>query len=186
MLAALKAVIEAVQSEYGTDQVHSLLEAYEDTLHISLTRTIYLSTEQREPFLRTVQDALIGSRPLFTSMNMDHDILAKHELILGNDDKTRSFLCIPIDGSYAELNDLVQRCNNACRQYGQPEFYQEPKFHASIAWWLGTSEHAQPTEESIRSFLSLQVGQSHAVSQQWKVSSISCKIGKKLWAMQLS
>lgn len=185
MLAALRSVIESIQTDYGAEQVHSLLEVYQDTLHVSLTRTIYLSTEQREPFLRTMQDALIGTKLFSMSMSLARDTLATHQFILCNDNKTRCFLCIPMDGSYAELNNLVERCNSVCRQYRQPEFYQDPKFHASIAWWLGTSENALPAEESIHKALSLLDGQDNILSQEWKVSSISCKIGKKVWEMQL-
>ncbi|KAF8654607.1 hypothetical protein AX16_003519 [Volvariella volvacea WC 439] len=55
---------------------------------------------------------------------------------LRNDEKTRTFLAMEIGAGHQELRALVEALTPALRAIRQQEYYDKPRFHASIGWAL--------------------------------------------------
>jgi len=63
-------------------------------------------------------------------------ISAKHCEVLTNDEKTRSFLTIPVTNSSNEsVRNLMTIVDYVLSKFGQKRYYSDPKFHISIASW---------------------------------------------------
>ncbi|KAL2135506.1 hypothetical protein VTI74DRAFT_8237 [Chaetomium olivicolor] len=127
-------------------------------LHISLSRPIVLSTEQKDNFLADVVGTIRSSG--ITAFSLDCSRVEWHR----TSESGRSFLVLRVHTGQLsgdekrdhnpnpELTELLRRCNKAVARYGQPGLYQWAEeegsrrvgeaFHVSIAW-----SFAQPTEE---------------------------------------
>ena len=55
--------------------------------------------------------------------------------ILSNDDKTRSFLTVPVTVSGVDPCFIVSLIDSTMKKYGQRVYYENPQFHLSIASW---------------------------------------------------
>ncbi|OSD02417.1 hypothetical protein PYCCODRAFT_1390116 [Trametes coccinea BRFM310] len=97
-------------------------------LHISLTRPVYLRAHQRADFKRAVHDAAKAKRRFSASFATISD--------LTNDEKTRTFLALEVGAGHDDFKELSERLTPTLRSIRQKEFYQDPRFHASIAWAL--------------------------------------------------
>ncbi|EJF57002.1 hypothetical protein DICSQDRAFT_129768 [Dichomitus squalens LYAD-421 SS1] len=106
----------------------SNLEADSIELHISLTRPTYLRAHQREEFKRAVRSA-IKAKAKFSASFVTFSELT-------NDERTRTFLTLEIGAGHDHLKTLVENLTPALRAIRQKEFYEDPRFHASIAWAL--------------------------------------------------
>ncbi|KAM5543749.1 hypothetical protein V8D89_002366 [Ganoderma adspersum] len=97
-------------------------------LHISLTRPTYLRAHQREEFKRAVRSICKTRRKFSASFATFSE--------LTNDERTRIFLTLEIGAGHDEFKSLVQELAPTLRAIRQKEFYDDPRFHVSIAWAL--------------------------------------------------
>ncbi|KAI0718424.1 hypothetical protein C8T65DRAFT_804065 [Cerioporus squamosus] len=97
-------------------------------LHISLTRPTYLRAHQRDEFRRAVQAATR------TRVKFPASFATVSELM--NDERTRTFLTLEVGAGHDYLKELSDSLTPALRSIRQKEFYEQPRFHASLAWAL--------------------------------------------------
>ncbi|KAI0711660.1 hypothetical protein C8Q76DRAFT_769439 [Earliella scabrosa] len=97
-------------------------------LHLSLTRPTYLRAHQREEFKRAVQ-AVARSKHRFSA-----SFATLSELT--NDERTRTFLTLEVGAGHDDFKALSDALTPTLRSIHQKEFYEEPRFHVSIAWAL--------------------------------------------------
>jgi hypothetical protein len=118
-------------SETSTDGECQCEEEYR-SLHISISRQFYLQKHSLEAFLAELKERIrIQQRhPINISIS------AKHCEVLTNDEKTRSFLTIPVTNSSNEsVRNLMTIVDYVLSKFGQKRYYSDPKFHISIASW---------------------------------------------------
>ncbi|RFU28379.1 hypothetical protein B7463_g7959, partial [Scytalidium lignicola] len=127
LISALQSISPAIvpSSTIPSATIHSFLTSDLGAslpLHISLSRPIGLSTEQKDAFLSSLQYGIKSSRirPFeisFTGLDW-----------VPNFDKTRWFLVLRIQRPVGdELNKLLHICNAVAREYNQPPLYAESK-----------------------------------------------------------
>ncbi|KAI0671035.1 U6 snRNA phosphodiesterase Usb1 [Trametes maxima] len=97
-------------------------------LHISLSRPTYLRAHQRAEFKRAVQQ-LAKSQGRFSA-----SFATLSELT--NDERTRTFLTLEIGAGHENLKNISNELTPILKSIRQQEFYQDPRFHASVAWAL--------------------------------------------------
>ncbi|KAH9850234.1 U6 snRNA phosphodiesterase Usb1 [Lenzites betulinus] len=97
-------------------------------LHISLTRPTYLRAHQRAEFKQAVRNAAKTTQKFSASFAT----LAE----LTNGERTRTFLTLEIGAGHDNLKELSNRLTPTLKAIRQKEFYEDPRFHASIAWAL--------------------------------------------------
>ncbi|MCJ1313053.1 poly(U)-specific 3'-to-5' RNA exonuclease [Agyrium rufum] len=119
----LKGLISKINSQLKEpkDRVQSLLESdlgVELPLHISLSRSMMLLTEQRQPFLDELESQLYsqGVHPF--------DITVTDLRWAPNHEKTRWFLVLGVQSSASnELNKFLQASNTVTQSFDQPPLY---------------------------------------------------------------
>lgn len=121
-----KLILEAGRLLPSDTAVHSLVDS--GTLHLSLSRPLQLWTNQRDAFKAAIVAAVSKHPPLTLAFAG----LAN----LTNDEKTRQFLCLEVGYGHEELLSLVQSIDGVLASKKLPVYYEQPRFHASIAWWL--------------------------------------------------
>ncbi|KAF8349234.1 hypothetical protein F5887DRAFT_878788 [Amanita rubescens] len=97
-------------------------------LHISLSRPIYLRAYQREDFKREVMRISKQQKPFSMSFTTFSELV--------NDERTRVFLAVEIGAGHHELKSLATALAPIIRQLRQQGYYENPRFHASLAWAL--------------------------------------------------
>ncbi|KAL0579141.1 poly(U)-specific 3'-to-5' RNA exonuclease [Marasmius crinis-equi] len=108
-LKTAKEVCPALQAIPGLEDENGGRKTSE--LHISLSRPIFVRAYQREEVKRSVKHLAQSSRPFRASFSSFS--------VLTNDEKTRTFVALDVGGGYPEK-----------------VYYDDPRFHASIAWAL--------------------------------------------------
>ena len=106
--------------------MHSLIGL--ESLHLSLSRPLQLYTSQRDGFRQAVTGAVRKQPP----STLSFAVLAN----LTNDDNTRHFLSVEIGYGHAELLSLVRSIDAVLTEFKLPVYYEEARFHVSVAWWL--------------------------------------------------
>ncbi|GAA6010626.1 hypothetical protein JCM11491_002999 [Sporobolomyces phaffii] len=126
----LRNVLATVKAAPAGDRVHVSFnpdtEAGDMTLHISLTRPLYLQTNQKADLcaaVAKVASAFKGFSARYASFGM-----------LENDEKTRKFLAVEIGQGYQQLKDVVRKLDDELESMRLPRYYDSPRFHTSIAW----------------------------------------------------
>jgi hypothetical protein len=105
---AIPEIIPSLQSELGASL----------PLHVSLSRTLQLKTEDREPFLETLRTSL--RRSAVRAFNFEFQDLKW----VPNFERNRWFLVLGIKRpAYDELNGLLYACNEAVESHGHPGLY---------------------------------------------------------------
>lgn len=102
------------------------------SLHISISRQFYLQKHSLKAFLSELKERIrIQQRcPMHVSIS------AKHCEVLTNNEKTRSFLTIPVnESSNDSVRKLMAIVDTVLSKFGQRQYYNNPKFHISIASW---------------------------------------------------
>ncbi|KAI0325050.1 hypothetical protein GY45DRAFT_1330864 [Cubamyces sp. BRFM 1775] len=119
-------------TETAKENTNTDVPASEDNgsieLHISLTRPTFLRAHQRNDFKRAVQKAAKSKRKFSASFATLSE--------LTNDERTRTFLTLEVGAGHDELKALSDDLTPILKSIRQKEFYQDPRFHASIAWAL--------------------------------------------------
>jgi 2'-5' RNA ligase len=189
-------IIPSLQSELGAPL----------PLHISLSRTLQIRTENRDDFLETLKSCLRGAAvPAFP--------FRFHSLKwVPNFERNRWFLVLGIEKpAQNELNRLLNACNQATRRHGQSGLYVGghgdgpmeynavdggPKaskerhaaeetvdrsdfFHVSIAWNL-----EEPDPECISDVRSIDVGK-FVKPPQATLSVVKARIGNAVHSIDL-
>ncbi|KAJ1980178.1 poly(U)-specific 3'-to-5' RNA exonuclease [Dimargaris cristalligena] len=97
--------------------------------HISLCRPAFLKVFQIEPFVTHLRRLL---QPQMSTFAFDFSFNAIDYLV--NDEQTRSFLILEVGLGHADLEHLVRtRVDPVMRAFRQPAYYDEPRFHISVA-----------------------------------------------------
>ncbi|PFH47897.1 hypothetical protein AMATHDRAFT_76990 [Amanita thiersii Skay4041] len=99
-------------------------------LHISLSRPIYLLVHQREEFKKDIRNVAKHHQPFSMSFTNFAE--------LTNDEETRAFLVIDVGAGYHELKAIMHSLSPILKLLHQKDYYECPRFHASIAWALLT------------------------------------------------
>ncbi len=113
-------------------------------LHLSLSKQFSLQVAQIEPFVRQLTNLVQHEHS--TKLHMDSTSASElrsmcdsgsiDEIILLNEEKSRSFLCWKVQPSVT-LRRLVTHVDHVMKSYKQPVFYKPAKFHVSIASFPG-------------------------------------------------
>jgi len=110
-------------------EIHSLLgDNAKHPLHISLSRPIYLRAHQREEFKRAIRRLASESTPFTASFACFTSFT--------NDERTRTFLSLEMGAGHSELQRLSNALTPHLNFLHQKTYYDQPRFHASIAWAL--------------------------------------------------
>ncbi|KDQ09910.1 hypothetical protein BOTBODRAFT_58433 [Botryobasidium botryosum FD-172 SS1] len=163
-------------------ELYSLLgEGEKCDLHISLSRPIYLRAHQREEFKRAIRTLASESAPFIASFACFTSFT--------NDERTRTFLSLEIGAGHSELRRLSSALTPHLNFLHQKTYYDQPRFHASIAWALlhsgnDTNGDAFP---SIPEFppdfvegLEDKMGKDIRAVGSLKVEEVEVKIGKEV------
>lgn len=115
-----------------------------ECLHLSLSKQFSLQVAQIESFVRQLSN-LVGQEHV-TSLHIDSPSASElrslwkngriDQMILLNDEKTRSFFCWEVHPN-ATLKRIVTHIDTVMKSYKQPVYYQPAKFHVSVASFPG-------------------------------------------------
>ena len=104
-----------------------------DKLHISLSKPFFLQKHSIKPFYDELQQRLNLIEPFLIRSSTTLEVLV-------NDKQTRSFLTLPFgnnkDGD--KLKCLIAVIDSVMKKFGLDCYYEDPKFHCSIASWKGS------------------------------------------------
>ncbi|KAF9278649.1 nuclear protein localization protein 4 [Mortierella alpina] len=133
-------MLRSIESLKNTPSVSIDAETAADAteLHISLTRPLYLQELHLSRFASDVRDAFKKRKRFNVSFSGVQSF--------SNEDNTRSFLSLRLEGLVAEMDKIAER-------YCQPTFYPDPQFHASFAWALGGDVLSEKTVEAMPELL---------------------------------
>mmetsp|Transcript_23235 Transcript_23235/g.39365 ORF Transcript_23235/g.39365 Transcript_23235/m.39365 type:complete len:297 (+) Transcript_23235:115-1005(+) len=117
----------------------NIVENDDSCLHVSLSRPFVLRHHQIQPFLRILHKSLLTCPVLPISC----EVYAEYTM-LKNDTNTRSFVSIPLEDRLKSLETLVTRgVNVALQEMRQPLYYDNPKFHISVASYAMKESNTQ-------------------------------------------
>ena len=148
----------------------------EHAQHISLSRTVYLRSHLIEPFVADLRKALAWACAFTVGLGGGFGLLV-------NDERTRSFLTVPVEGGEERLKKLVESVDQVLAHYRQPAYYSDPSFHLSVAsvlgdvtgaWTKGKREGQEEEEE-----------EEEEEGTSVYVDTIKCRIGHKLFSISL-
>ncbi|EME44122.1 hypothetical protein DOTSEDRAFT_172151 [Dothistroma septosporum NZE10] len=186
--------------EHGVDNVHSLLQNHlgvQLPLHVSLSRSLALKTEQKDSFLTDLEQAVASTAVRTFSVSPTQ--LIWHP----NEDRTRWFLVLKLQRPAGdELQKMLGGCNELAARFDQPLLYQttdpgsaEGKFkatsipvkafHISVAWSLQPPIAQQPPDhgglqQAISSSILEQMGKLKITFEGVKI-----RIGQDVTSVQL-
>lgn len=150
--------------------------------HLSLSRTVYLRSHHIEPFVTDLRTALSWARAFTVRFGGGRDG-GRGGVLLVNDERTRSFLTVPIvKGGEERLIRLVRSVDEVLKRYRQPVYYKEPLFHLSVASMRGDVEDAWRDGEA------KDEGEEENVETEGTavyVNRVECRIGQKLFGIPL-
>ncbi|KAI8100048.1 uncharacterized protein BX664DRAFT_322741 [Halteromyces radiatus] len=150
--------------------IHSMI-SNDNSFHLSLTKCLYLKEHQLDGFADMIQKRL-GDTSRFT-------ISFAQLSLLTNEENTRSFLTIEVGSGYNELMKQLKLVDQVVKHYGQPIFYEPPRFHASIAWSL----KKDPLENIIQN--SPEQLMKDLAYIEYEVSSVFIRMGNRLVKIKL-
>ncbi|CAG8605849.1 14073_t:CDS:2 [Cetraspora pellucida] len=142
-------------------------------LHISLSRPLFLKYFQIEKFWENLRKGFENKKRFSLSFSeISH---------FTNDDKTRSFLALEVGGGVNELKILLEHVNKVAKDFRQNEFYENPRFHASVLWSLGD----KPIYESLRDTVINSGFEDIIRDYVFIINKMVCKIGNKTFFVEL-
>ncbi|KNZ57960.1 uncharacterized protein VP01_2030g2 [Puccinia sorghi] len=179
------------QSKVWHSLIHSDFEEF--SLHLSLSRPLFLKTNERDNFINQMKKFISGIK-LF-------EIYFSAFSNLMNDDCTRGFLALEVGNGHSDvsklfyssiLNELLKEIDKVLEMYCQPKYYENPRFHVSIAWCLINQENIHQTKHTSHHLLSSSLLQSLNDIQldeirniPWKVDYFNVVIGKTIHQITL-
>ena len=115
-----------------------------ECLHLSLSKQFSLQAAQIESFARQLSN--LAGQEHATSLHIDVPSASElnsiwnegriDQMVLLNDEKTRSFFCWEVRPNVT-LRRIVAHIDTVMKSYKQPIYYQPAKFHISIASFPG-------------------------------------------------
>ncbi|KAI5710298.1 hypothetical protein M8J76_000693 [Diaphorina citri] len=96
--------------------------------HLSLSKTLVIPYHWIEPLVETLGNNLRHLNRLTIKFNSIE--------IFCNEEKTRSFIALGANSCKTSLTSIVQAVDKSAQEFKLPTYYEEPNFHASIAWCL--------------------------------------------------
>ncbi|XP_016936366.3 U6 snRNA phosphodiesterase 1 isoform X1 [Drosophila suzukii] len=104
-----------------------------DSLHLSLSRTVVLQYHQIDEFSRSLQTALSSSVGFTATL--------QGLRIYTNEERTRTFIAAPLDPAFVEkMTAILQPIDQVMLDYRLQQFYDPASFHVSLLWCLGDQE----------------------------------------------
>ena len=141
-----------------------------ESLHLSLSRTVPITSPQIQPLVSALRQSLTKSR----LGNPPSIRVGAPASALVNDEGTRTFLTLTATSSHAgerPLLKLIDIVSRVFTRHGLPPYYSNPRLHVSVGWCLGevSLEGYIQQHEEIVSHIS------------WNVPhpQVICRIGKK-------
>ncbi|KAG8993028.1 poly(U)-specific 3'-to-5' RNA exonuclease [Tulasnella sp. 427] len=107
-----------------TDAEENILQS----LHISLSRPIYLRAHQRDSLRLCVQSASRTQSKFALSFARISSF--------ANDERTRVFISVEVGAGHAQLKHLTDCLTPFIKTLHQEPYYSAPRFHFSVAWAL--------------------------------------------------
>jgi hypothetical protein len=105
-------------------------------LHLSLSRTFALRYAQIKPVVELLRKHL-NACPCFDAAVSGVDLYS-------NDDKTRSFVGLSLSLGSTRMQTLTRAVNHALASFSLEPFYEEMRFHVSVAWFAGALPEGVP------------------------------------------
>ncbi|XP_017117437.1 U6 snRNA phosphodiesterase [Drosophila elegans] len=126
--------LEEFQAE-AIAQLGSHLELQpNESLHLSLSRTVVLQYHQIDEFSRSLQAALNSSTSFAATL--------QGLRIYTNEERTRTFIAAPLDAAFTEkMSAILQPIDQVMLDYRLQQFYVPASFHVSLLWCVGDREH---------------------------------------------
>lgn len=94
--------------------------------HMSLCKPFSLRKHQLEAILEALKKRLRAVRRFRCEISGDYEVLV-------NEDKSLSFCCLCVVGGQKSLLELVEIINSVLGDFKQAPYYEDPKFHISVA-----------------------------------------------------
>ncbi|KAI8587284.1 hypothetical protein BDZ88DRAFT_425916 [Geranomyces variabilis] len=163
----LSRILAALPERLGATAIDRLLDP--GSLHISLSRTVYIKEFQIPQFVETLSRSYSKQQRAFPLRF--HSISA-----YVNDDATRSFLGLdvsPFTGC-VELAALSAVADKAMAAFGRQKYYDVPLFHASFASAPG--KVLVGTAEALADEFGAELRAEHV-----DLGDVTCRIGHKVW-----
>ncbi|KAL1463345.1 hypothetical protein WDU94_015103 [Cyamophila willieti] len=145
--------------------------------HLSLSKTLVIPHHWIQPLVETFGQKLQHLSRFtvkFTSVE-----------IFCNEERTRTFIALGANSSKGSLEKVVQAVDNAAEEFKLAKYYEEPNFHASIAWCV---EDKTKQLNPLRKNLSEIFNQFKVMSDDnfhVEVSNIHVKSGNKFYSFPL-
>lgn len=149
-------------------------------LHLSLSRTCPTRRLQHSTILQGLTKQLRRQPEWAPVSAVEFD--AEHPIVLSNDDRTRTFVCLQLHASmtsvHRHLNAFVSAVDGVFRQHALQTYHVNPVHHISIAWMPGD------VVESLRRKLNEQwrgATRASGARPRWAANAgvILCRIGRK-------
>jgi hypothetical protein len=106
-------------------------------MHLSISRTFALRRPQIDPVVELLRKNL-NSLPGFDAAVSGIDLYS-------NDDKTRSFVGLSLSLGAMRMQMLTRAVDHALTAFSLDPFYEEMRFHVSVAWFAGPLPEGVPT-----------------------------------------
>ncbi|KAJ3298759.1 poly(U)-specific 3'-to-5' RNA exonuclease [Rhizoclosmatium sp. JEL0117] len=163
-------------------------------LHISLSRTVFLKEFQIPKFIDTLKSKLSErKRFLLQALVTDDSFNALISITLSftgfnsylNDDNSKTFLSMDVGAGAVELQKLTVEVDSTLRAFSQPTFYEDPKYHSSIGYFMNSeASNALNTSDTLRAlFKNTDIKLS---SFSFELNEVHCKTGNQLFRLPLS
>jgi hypothetical protein len=152
-----------IQEIEGLDQID--FNGYEplDHYHISLSRLVGLRIFQIPPFLDRLKLVCSQTSPFDVSF----DRLSRFI----NDDNSKAFIAANVCIGADKLASLVKQIDSIFLDFHLPPYYENPKFHASLAWGPSSVPEMSPH---------------YKLNATSRVTVIACKVANKYYEFPLA
>ncbi|KAJ3234544.1 poly(U)-specific 3'-to-5' RNA exonuclease [Chytriomyces hyalinus] len=168
----------AVFVSNACDKMRARFQTFEQVspLHISLSRTIFLKEFHIARFIQLLKTGI--------SAHSSFDIALTKFNAYSNDDQAKHFLSIDVGAGSSQLEQLTAIVNSVVKQFSEPEFYTEPKFHASIGYILDTE--TIPSESTHRNELTSMFHDTGIPQDAtFSIHQVVCKTGNQVFRLPL-
>ncbi|KAL7728323.1 hypothetical protein ACLKA6_007423 [Drosophila palustris] len=145
---------------------HVKLHANE-SLHLSLSKTVVLQYHQIDEFTRSLQHSLQSCAGFNSTLHLLQ--------VYTNEERTRTFLAVQLDAAFtAKMSALLRPVDIVMRDYRLPQFYEKPSFHVSLLWCVG--DHQEFLSSKLKELQ--QLLEDHD-TLKLPVNEVHCKCGNK-------
>lgn len=137
-------------------------------LHVSLSKTVPITSVQMESLLRELKAAF---RKKKRALHLRIGGAAK---VLVNEDGTRTFVALHVTDPGGMVENMIESVSHVFIRHGLPKYYDSPDIHVSIAWCLGNSATGMLKEalSACSTLLQRLVWTTH-------ITRVLCRIGAK-------